>query len=261
MIPIVLHHGLFGFGEIHAGPVQMSYFKGIDRAIGALGHPVIISRVHPTAGTVTRARQLKETILRQLAVLGQPQSKVLIVGHSLGGLDARYMISKLGMDDRVAAVLTVATPHRGSPVADWCLRHLGNRLGMYRFLNYVGLDIQAARDLTTEGCAKFNDEVPDVPGIGYFSVSAARPWHKMPAFAIPAHRIIYEVEGDNDCLVSIRSGTYRTHLCTWPADHFHTINKRFTIELKDRTGDIAPYWVKAVKQVLTTIGEERGGKL
>ncbi len=254
MIPVVLHHGLFGFGQMSAGPVRLTYFRGIDHAIAAMGHPLIVSRVHPTAAVATRARQLKETILRQLEIMGRPREKVLLVAHSMGGLDARYMITKLGMDSHVAALLTVTTPHRGSPLADWCVRNLGNRLGGYRIMNLLGVDVQAAHDLCTETCAKFNEQVPDMPGVRYFSVSAARPWNKMPAFAIPSHRIIYQAEGDNDSIVSVKSSTYATHLGTWPADHFHTINKRFTLDLKDPTGDIAPYWANAVKEVVQRAG-------
>ena len=32
----------------------------------------------------------------------------------MGGLDARYMISRLGMHDRVQSLTTIGTPHRGS---------------------------------------------------------------------------------------------------------------------------------------------------
>ncbi len=70
------------------------------------------------------------------------------------------MISKLGMDDRVAALLTVTSPHRGSPFANWCLKHLANRLGAYKFLNFLGLDTQGGHDLTTS-CCRFNEEIPD----------------------------------------------------------------------------------------------------
>src|SRR3954470_17333089 len=165
MIPIVLHHGIFGFGEIHVGPINLSYFRKIDRALAERGHPLIVSRVHPTAAVATRARQLKETILRQLQILGREDEKVLLVSHSRGGLDARYMIGKLRMADRVAALLTITTPHRGSPVADWCLRHLGKRLHGFELLKMLGLDVDAARDLTTESCVRFNEEITNVPGV------------------------------------------------------------------------------------------------
>jgi len=38
-----------------------------------------------------------------------------LVGHSLGGLLIRYAVSELGLADRVRAVTTLGTPHRGSP--------------------------------------------------------------------------------------------------------------------------------------------------
>ena len=249
MLPIVLHHGLMGLGDLRFGPIKLHYFRGIDRAISDRGHPVIVSRVHPTAGIATRARQLKETILRQLDILGRARGRVIIIGHSMGGLDARYLISKLGMEDRVEAVLSVSTPHRGSPYADWCVRHLGRRLGGLQLMRFLGLDVQAASDLTTDACRQFNQEVIDSPDVRYFSVSGSRPWHRVPPFAMHAHKVIYDAEGDNDSLVSVKSSTWGTHLGVWPADHWHTINHRLVIELKEPTGDITPYYLDALDRM------------
>ena len=216
MIPIVLHHGLLGFGDIAVGPVKIPYFRGIDRAITARGHPLVISRVHPTGSIELRARQLKENILRGLKSIdrGERDGKVMIVAHSMGGLDARYMISKLGMDDRVAALLTITTPHRGSPYADWCLENLGKRLGGLKLMKLLGLDVRALSDLTTENCRRFNRAIKNVPGVQYFSVSAARPWHRVPAFAVHSHHLISAAEGENDCLVSVKSSTWGEHLAS-----------------------------------------------
>lgn len=254
MTPIVLHHGLMGFGDVKVGPIKLSYFAGIDRMITDRGHPLIISRVHPTGSIERRARELKVNIIRQLKVLGRVKERVVIIGHSMGGLDARYMISKLGMDDRVAALVTITTPHRGSPYADWCLKNLGQRLGGLRLMNLLGLDMRAVSDLTTSSCLAFNETVPDAPSVKYFSVSAARPWHRVPAFAIHAHQIITDAEGPNDSLVSVKSSTWAEHLGVWPADHWHTINHRMVLELKEPTGDITPYYAK----VLDRLGEGRG---
>jgi triacylglycerol lipase len=250
MIPIVLHHGFFGFAQFELGRYRLSYFRGIDRAIAECGFPLIISRVHPTASIETRARQLKATILRQMRIMGRRHERVLIVAHSMGGLDARYMISKLGMNDHIEALLTITTPHRGSPYADWALKHLGHRLGGLQLTNFLGLDVQALSDLTTDSCRKFNEEVLDAPDVRYYSVSAARPWHRVPPFAMHAHKVIAEREGENDSLVSVKSSTWGHHLGVWPADHWHTINKRWVVELKDPTGDITPYYLKAIDQVL-----------
>ncbi len=175
------------------------------------------------------------------------------MAHSMGGLDARYAVAKLGLDAHVRAIVTITTPHRGSPFADWVVRHLGRRLGGFELCRRLGLDFQGISDLTTESCATFNDEVPDVPGVGYFSVSAARPWTRIAPFALPAYRVVYNAEGDNDGLVSVRSSTWGRHLGTWPADHWHTINHRFLPEGRNGTGDIAPRWVEALRRVVNGV--------
>ena len=44
--------------------------------------------------------------------------KINIVGHSMGGLVARYYIENLGYDNHVAKLITVCTPHWGTGSAD-----------------------------------------------------------------------------------------------------------------------------------------------
>src|SRR3954471_9372498 len=100
MTPVVLQHGLFGFSDIKVGKLKFSYFHGIDRVLTERGHPVLISRVHPTSSIELRARQLRAHILSNLRALGRPKDRVIIIAHSMGGLDARYMICKLRMAER-----------------------------------------------------------------------------------------------------------------------------------------------------------------
>jgi triacylglycerol lipase len=236
-----------GAPDFGAGPIRLPYYRGIDRALAERGHPMIVTRVHPTAGIARRARQLKETVLRQLDIM--KRDKVVVIGHSMGGLDARYMISRLGMDKHVTALLTITTPHRGSPFANWCLRNLGRRLGWLRIAGVLGLDIDAMKDLTTDSCRRFNEEVSDSPHVKYFSVSASRPWHRVPAFALHAFKVVSDAEGENDGLVSVSSSTWGRHLGVWPADHWHTINHRMVVELKNPTGNIIPYYLSALDQM------------
>ena len=244
MTPIVLHHGLFGFGDFKFGPLKLSYFNGIDKAIAARGHRLIVPRVHPTGSIALRAAQLKAALLEQM-----DDQKVIIIAHSMGGLDARHMITHLGMADQVEALVTVSTPHRGSPYMDWSLKHIANRMGLLRLMNSLKIDSGAFMDLTLERCARFNETTPDAPGVRYYSISAARPWNKVPPWAIHSWRVVTAAEGPNDGLVSVRSATWGNHLATWPADHWHTINKRFVIELENKTGDIAPYYLKVLDQI------------
>ena len=245
VIPIVLHHGLFGFGSVKLGPLKMSYFRGIDKAIIGRGHPLVLPRVHPTGSVVLRAQQLKDALLCQTH--GQ---KVVIIAHSMGGLDARHMITHLGMADRVAALVTISCPHRGSPYADWTYKNVAHRMGLLRLMKSLKIDSGAFGDLTTERCARFNEVTPDMPGVRYYSISASRHWTKVPPWAIHSWRVVNAAEGPNDGLVSIQSAMWGEHLETWSADHWHTINRRFVLELENKTGDIVPYYMRLLDRIL-----------
>lgn len=245
MIPVVLHHGLCGRG-IHVGKFGWPPFQKIDRAIADAGYRVTVTAVHPTAGIETRASQLKRWILdHKKASDGQ---RVVLVAHSLGGLDARYMLARLDMSRHVRALVTVCTPHRGSPWADWCVENVGRRLRVIELVNRLGLDMQGVLDVTTESCRRFNLEILDVPDVEYFSISAAQPWRKMPAFSLVSWRTISKIEGPNDGLVSVQSARWGRHLDTWPADHWHTANRRLSREAI-KIGDISPKYLAVLSAV------------
>ncbi|MCP3985782.1 MAG: alpha/beta fold hydrolase [bacterium] len=46
-----------------------------------------------------------------------PEGRVTIVGHSMGGLAARWYVQRLGGDKRVDRIVTLATPHGGTYLA------------------------------------------------------------------------------------------------------------------------------------------------
>src|SRR5262249_31050239 len=122
--PLVLVHGLFGFDKISLGNwTLVSYFSGIPQFLTAGGNRVLVPRLSPTAGGAERAAQLKAFLDREV-----PQDPVHLLAHSMGGLDCRYMISRLGMEDRVLTLTTLGTPHRGTPFADWSIRRLARLL-------------------------------------------------------------------------------------------------------------------------------------
>ncbi len=115
--PIVLVHGLFGFTQVRMSQwVLLNYFAGIPPVFQAAGNRVLLPKLSPTGSIASRAAQLKAYIERV-----SPDQPVNLIGHSMGGLDCRYMITNLGMASRVLSLTTLGTPHRGSPFADWAL--------------------------------------------------------------------------------------------------------------------------------------------
>jgi triacylglycerol lipase len=112
------------------------------------------------------------------------------------------------------------------------------------------LDVRAISDLTTEHCLRFNEKYPDAPGVRYLSISAARAWDRIAPFFLPSFKIVQEVEGANDGMVSVKSAAWGEHLETWPCDHLHAINKRILPEIHHRTGDVTPKYLKILDRLI-----------
>jgi triacylglycerol lipase len=216
--PIVLVHGFFGFDRVRLGCLTLAnYFPHIPELLRAAGNRVLIPRLSPTAGIAERAAQLK-------AFLDQhsPGEPVHLFAHSMGGLDARYMISRLNMGSRVLSVTTLGTPHRGTTFADWGIRRL-ERL-VKPVLQLLSVPTQGFYDLTTAACRAFNERAPDVPGVRYFSVAGRHDGHYLnPQWLLP-YNIVLEAEGPNDGVVSVGSATYGESLDVWEGDHLHLVN-------------------------------------
>ena len=217
--PIVLVHGLCGYDRITAfGRPLKDYFPGIRERLEAAGNRVFVPRLSCTLGVVARAGELKRYIERRVPDGGP----VHLIGHSMGGLDSRFMVSKLGMAHRVRSLTTVGTPHRGSAFADWGVKRFGPLVSP--FFRLLGLSYQAFLDLTTAGCRRFNADVPDVPGVRYLSVAGVCDTRLMgPEWWLP-HGIVDRAEGPNDGVVSVASARWGERIDVWEGDHLNLVN-------------------------------------
>lgn len=216
--PIVLVPGLLGFDRVCVGRFELRrYFRGIEEQLEGAGHAVHVARLRLTRGVADRALELRRFIRRKVHA-----QRVHLFAHSMGGLDARLMISKLDMADQVLSLTTIGTPHRGTSFADWGIHKAS--WCIKPILRSLQISPHAFHDLTTENCLRFNEEVIDAPGVRYLSVAGRRD---LAAFGLlwrlPAH-IVYEREGANDGVVSIQSANYGEHCDIWEADHLNLIN-------------------------------------
>jgi triacylglycerol lipase len=242
--PIVLVHGLCGFDRLHAfGRVVKDYFPGVREPLEAAGNRVLVARVSPTGGVARRALDLKRFLSREV-----PSGPVHLVGHSMGGLDARYMISRLGLHERVLSLTTVGTPHRGSAFADWGVSRFARLLEPV--LRFLFIPHQAFRDLTTDSCRRFNEDVPDVPGVRYFSVAGRceREWIGLE-WLLP-YRVVERAEGPNDGVVSVASAAWGEHSEVWPGDHLNLVNwPNRHARRRGVWADIAPDYGRVVRRL------------
>lgn len=216
--PIVLVHGLLGFDRICVGKLELKrYFPGIEERLIGTGRPVRVARLSRTRGIATRAQELRRFIRQEF-----PTQRVHVFAHSMGGLDARYMISKLDMADCVLSLTTIGTPHRGTAFADWGIRRAA---WIARpFLRALSICGDAFYDLTTESCRRFNEEVLDVPGVRYSSIAGSRERGGVGLMWRLPWQVVFDQEGANDGIVSVASAHHGESCDVWDADHMNLVN-------------------------------------
>jgi triacylglycerol lipase len=251
--PIVLAHGIARFDFLVAHLLRtldlfgldlqlpmdgLNYFKGIARHLRDNGYDVYQSQVSFAAPLQKRAEDLRDEVNKALSL--RNQGKVNIIAHSMGGLDARYMIVNHGMADKVATLTTIGTPHLGTSFADWGIAHRGDEL--IKVLRKV-LDLEGFNDLTTAACTSFNDAVRNAEaknGVFYQTYAASEEQATVFSPLQGAWKIIYDAEGDNDGLVSVTSQKWVGELTSDDGVTKAIKQKRFPVEA-DHLNEVA-WW-------------------
>ncbi len=185
--PIVLSHGLFGWGDSDGDGIisLIDYWGGMDSYLRSEGGTVYAPQKSAANSNEARGYELKDKILYYMAANGH--SKVHVLGHSQGGLDSRYMAANLGMASKVSTLTTINTPHRGSPIADlvetvipdWLEPFVGDVLGALVGIVYGSgeQDVLAAlNSLTIDGLSAFNSYTPNHPSVKYYSYGSYMTW-------------------------------------------------------------------------------------
>jgi len=200
-LPVVLAHGFLGFDEIELGRNKHLYFRGIGTHLEKLGAQVYSPRVPPASSISARAQRLAD-LIRAL-----PEPRVNIVAHSMGGLDARYAISQLGLGGRVASLITIGTPHLGTPLADAGHALFGR---ITRLLRRI-IDLTPGWSRT----AALNRAIPSVVGKSGRLRTNPLLW--------PSHLYLAERSGPNDGVVPANSQAWGEVLHEIEADHWAQI--------------------------------------
>ena len=202
--PVVLAHGVLGFDEIAIAGRKHRYFRNIADKLSELDAEFYYPRVAAVAPVAVRAENLVTL------VAAMPGKRVNVIAHSMGGLDARFAISRLGLAGRVASLVTIGAPHHGTPLATLPLSDRMSRL----------LHVPALRDLTPEALTRFNQEVLDVPGVAYCSVVASADLAHTNPLLWPSHAYLSAKCGPNDGLVPTSSQRWGKVLREVRADHW-----------------------------------------
>jgi triacylglycerol lipase len=193
----------------------LGYFRYVGRALAERGFEVHETSVSFAGSLERRARDLQRAVERVLGP-GNPQGQVNIIAHSMGGLDARYMIARLGMAERVASLVTIGTPHLGTSFADWRYDERQASRRVIEGLEGLGVDFTGSFDLTTKRCrafCAFNEAAEAANGVTYIAYAGVQ--EDRGAVFWPLRRswdIVREREGANDGLVAAASQLWQPEL-------------------------------------------------
>lgn len=235
--PIVLACGITRFDRVP--PVRwlaahfveaMHYFRRIRASLMEAGFSAHHTLVDWAGPVEKRAGELGCEVDSVLALTGR--RKVHIIAHSMGGLDARWMIAKLGYATKVRSLTTIATPHHGSPLADWCVTNRKAVREIIAWLHCKGLDVTGLYDLTTEASVKRNEALAPLEadnGVNY------RTWGGLATFWTvfgplkPKYLLLKHVfdEPLNDGLVPLCSARWKHEYFqgVLPWDHFSQLGR------------------------------------
>ena len=206
----------------------LHYFRGIKSFLDADGFSTHHTRVGFASRLAERSADLKAQVTDILKQTGA--AKVHVIAHSMGGLDSRAMITRLGMADKVASLTTIGTPHHGTSFADYKLKRGGQEL-IEKVSNAV--DFRGFEDLTTEACRKFNDEARNAEaanGVYYQTYSASEGRDATFIFLQPSWDIIKKEEGENDGLVSLTSQAWQSEIVGADGKKKQVVQKKFPVQ-------------------------------
>ena len=212
--PVILIHGMmlkdFRFHRA---------FGTISEGLRKAGVCVYVLN-HDGIGTISgNAQQIKCEIERILQK--ERAEKVNLIAHSKGGLDARYMISVLGMEDQIASLTTLSTPHHDSKMSrtllkmpKWMARFIAFWTNsLYRLCGDEHPDLlTVAREITDLYLTEFNGRVRNSKQVFYQSFSSGIYRRRMIAMFFQHRFSVYCEGGNTDGIVSVESskwGNYR----------------------------------------------------
>jgi triacylglycerol lipase len=231
VINVVLAPGILGFDRF--GPVQ--YFNGVAEDLRRRfpGAHVLPASTRPLGSVEARAHFLAAQIRTALAAgVLHDALPIHLLAHSLGGLDARFVIARMPeLGRRIASLVCIGTPHLGSPVAT-LLEHadplaLLGRLPMARrVVEHLRAHAGALRDLSEPVARAFDAACPDDPRVRYCEVAGTgrSPGPPTAAFFAPTFALLSARAGANDGMVPLASATRgRVPLAQWPGDHAELI--------------------------------------
>jgi len=208
---------------------RLHYFRSIRSHLESHRFDVHHTNVSYAKSLDTRASDLKDQIN---GILNTTRAaKVHIIAHSMGGLDARCMIARTGISQKIASLTTIGTPHHGSSFADFIL----DPKAVSDLITSVSraIDLRGFPDLTRAACAKFNESVRNAEADNEVFYQTYSSWEERKlifVFLQPAWDVIKRAEQDeNDGLVSVASQKWQSEITGAAGKSKKIVQKEFPV--------------------------------
>lgn len=222
------------FGPLGFGPMWGPWIADLNR-LGVTAVPV------SGLGSRTLEDQVRHAVefVRQTPAW-QAGERLHLLGHSTGGLIARALAHELKAPQRIASVVTMATPHLGSPLALLPVSLKERRPHLDRALRLIGYQsetkIRPLDDLTPRATEAFNQRYIDLPQVAYGSAVFTLPRSEMSWPIMLANRILDRGEtlGKSDGFVPENSQLWGQTICRAHLDHLDQIGFVFSFNPRRR---------------------------
>ncbi len=252
--PILLVHGIFWRDW-----QVFNYWGRIPRELIKNGATIYYGKQQSATSMDICANEIKEQILHIMEK--EHCDKVNIIGHSKGGLDARYAISCLGIEQHIASLTSIGTPHKGCRFVDRILEKLPKKFVLAVAKRYNAMYVKLGDktpdfysgiyDLTTNKCAEFNEKVPNKEGVLYQSVASKMSSFFSAGFPLNiGYAFIKPKEGENDGFVTVESSKHGNFLGCYSTKRNRGVSHGDTIDLMRKNineFDVCESYVDIVK--------------
>ncbi|XP_050203834.1 uncharacterized protein LOC126653886 [Mercurialis annua] len=160
------------------------YFVDTKVRFSKMGLTCHIAKIHSEASVEKNAREIKEYIEE---IYWGSNKRVMLLGHSKGGIDAAAALSLHWSDlkDKVAGLALAQSPYGGSPIASDILREgqLGDYVNVRKMMEIIICkvikgDMQALEDLTYERRKEFlsKHHLPrEIPTVSFHTEAGITP--------------------------------------------------------------------------------------
>lgn len=139
--PVILLSGL---------ALKWTFLRHLGNAISKKGHPVyVVPDLRRNLATVPNSAKMVRAIIDKYAM-----ERVIIVGHSKGGIIGKYILLHRNHDKAIKHVIAIASPFSGA----WMARHVP-----HRSVHEMAPESQVIRELTknTSSDSKITSIIPE----------------------------------------------------------------------------------------------------